>query len=66
MLHAGPRQGPGFTRFRQTDYVQNKAGRRFAISPGMISTVDIKTGEKTVMDYLIKPSNRAREALRER
>lgn len=49
-----------------TDYVQNKAGRRFSISPGMVSTVDIKTGEKTVMDYLIKPFNRAKEALRER
>ncbi|MCG7390084.1 HlyD family type I secretion periplasmic adaptor subunit [Pantoea sp. ACRSB] len=50
----------------ETDYVQNKAGRRFAISPGMVSTVDIKTGEKTVMDYLVKPFNRAKEALRER
>ncbi|MEI6913479.1 hypothetical protein WCV54_29525, partial [Klebsiella pneumoniae] len=25
-----------------------------------------KTGEKTVMDYLVKPFNRAKEALRER
>lgn len=48
------------------DYVQNKAGKRFSISPGMVSTVDIKTGEKTVMDYLVKPFNRAKEALRER
>jgi adhesin transport system membrane fusion protein len=32
----------------------------------MIATVDIKTGEKTVLDYLIKPFNRAKEALRER
>lgn len=39
------------------DYVQNKAGRRFAISPGMVSTVDIKTGEKSIMDYLVKPFN---------
>ncbi|RLM28269.1 secretion protein HlyD [Brenneria alni] len=48
------------------DYLQNKAGRRFSIVPGMIATVDIKTGEKTVMDYLIKPFNRTKEALRER
>nr|WP_240635028.1 HlyD family type I secretion periplasmic adaptor subunit [Brenneria salicis]NMN92593.1 adhesin transport system membrane fusion protein [Brenneria salicis ATCC 15712 = DSM 30166]RBP59042.1 adhesin transport system membrane fusion protein [Brenneria salicis ATCC 15712 = DSM 30166]RLM29668.1 secretion protein HlyD [Brenneria salicis ATCC 15712 = DSM 30166] len=48
------------------DYLQNKAGRHFAIVPGMIATVDIKTGEKTVMDYLIKPFNRVKEALRER
>jgi len=48
------------------DYVQNKAGSRFSISPGMVATVDIKTGEKTVMDYLVKPFNKAQEALRER
>ncbi|MCA1178229.1 HlyD family type I secretion periplasmic adaptor subunit [Pantoea rwandensis] len=48
------------------DYVQNKAGKRYSISPGMVSTVDIKTGEKTVMDYLIKPFNKAKEAMRER
>jgi len=46
--------------------VQNKAGKRFSISPGMVSTVDIKTGEKTVMDYLIKPFNKGKEAMRER
>jgi adhesin transport system membrane fusion protein len=34
--------------------------------PGMIATVDITTGHKTVLDYLIKPLNRAKEALRER
>lgn len=48
------------------DYLQNKNGKRFSISPGMIASVDIKTGEKTVMDYLFKPFNRAKEALRER
>ena len=48
------------------DYVQNKAGRCFAISPGMVSTVDIKTGEKSIMDYLVKPFNKAKEAMRER
>ena len=54
-----------FIRTHQ-DYLQNKLGRRFSIVPGMIATVDIKTGEKTIVDYLIKPFNRAREALRER
>jgi len=48
------------------DVLRNKAGMTFAIVPGMIATVDIRTGEKTVLDYLIKPLNRAREALRER
>ncbi|MEE4343245.1 HlyD family type I secretion periplasmic adaptor subunit [Pseudomonas alliivorans] len=37
------------------------------IIPGMIATVDIITGEKSVMDYLLKPMLKARaEALRER
>ena len=48
------------------DYLVNKAGARFPIVPGMIAVVDIRTGEKTVWQYLIKPFNRAQEALRER
>ncbi|MCQ2047240.1 HlyD family type I secretion membrane fusion protein [Stutzerimonas stutzeri] len=37
------------------------------IIPGMVATVDIITGEKTVLDYLLKPILKARhEALRER
>ena len=37
------------------------------ITPGMIATVDIQTGEKTVLSYLAKPILRAQsEALRER
>lgn len=48
------------------DYLTNKAGTNFPIVPGMIATVDIRTGEKTVWQYLIKPFNRAQEALRER
>ena len=37
------------------------------IIPGMIATVDIMTGKKTVMDYLLKPLKRAQAtALRER
>ncbi|MCF4976149.1 HlyD family type I secretion periplasmic adaptor subunit [Pseudomonas lactis] len=46
--------------------LQNKAGKQFPIAPGMIATVDIKTGSKTVLSYLVKPFNKAREALRER
>lgn len=49
-----------------SDKLQNKEGKQFAITPGMIATVDIKTGGKTVLDYLIKPFNKAQEALRER
>jgi len=32
----------------------------------MVANVDIHTGEKTVLEYLVKPFNKAREALRER
>ncbi len=32
------------------------------IIPGMIATVDIMTGEKTVMDYILKPLRRAQAA----
>lgn len=48
------------------DHLVNKAGTRFPIVPGMIATVDIQTGEKTVWQYLVKPFNRAAEAMRER
>jgi len=48
------------------DSLTNAAGTTFPIVPGMIATVDIRTGEKTVWQYLIKPFNRAQEALRER
>lgn len=49
-----------------TDYLTNKAGQRFPIGPGMVTLTDIRTGRKTVWDYLTKPFNKAREALRER
>lgn len=49
-----------------SDKLVNKEAQQFNITPGMVATVDIKTGEKTVLDYLIKPFNKAQEALRER
>ena len=48
------------------DALMNKEGRRFPIVPGMVATADIHTGSKTVFQYLVKPFNRGREALRER
>ncbi len=50
----------------KSDSLTNANGIQFPIVPGMIATVDIRTGEKTVWQYLIKPFNRAQEALRER
>lgn len=49
-----------------TDALVNSAGKRFPIVPGMVATVDVNTGSKSVLDYIIKPFNKAREALRER
>ncbi|WP_173911881.1 HlyD family type I secretion periplasmic adaptor subunit [Acinetobacter sp. Marseille-Q1618] len=48
------------------DKLVNKARQNFAITPGMVATVDIRTGQKTIMEYLLKPFNKAQEALRER
>ena len=41
-------------------------GKELPIIPGMTASVEIRTGEKTVLDYLLKPVLKAREALRER
>jgi adhesin transport system membrane fusion protein len=41
-------------------------GKSLPIIPGMTATVEIRTGEKSVLDYLLKPVLRSREALRER
>ncbi|RUU13635.1 HlyD family type I secretion periplasmic adaptor subunit [Mesorhizobium sp. USDA-HM6] len=42
-------------------------GKSYSIIPGMICSVDIKTGRKTILNYLLKPINKARqEAMSER
>ena len=42
-------------------------GTQHSIMPGMVASVEIMTGQKTVLDYLLKPINKARsEALTER
>jgi len=44
-----------------------KAGKRLPITPGMICDVEIMTGRKSVLSYLLKPVLKARsEALTER
>lgn len=48
------------------NYITDKSGNRLDISPGMTATVDIKTGEKTIFQYLIKPITRMKQALQER
>jgi adhesin transport system membrane fusion protein len=42
-------------------------GKAYPIIPGMVASVEIMTGSKTVLSYLMKPINKARtEALTER
>lgn len=50
----------------ESDSLHSKSGKPLPIVPGMIATVDIHTGKKSVISYLVKPLNKAREALRER
>jgi len=48
-------------------YLTGKQGEQLQIIPGMSATVDILTGQRTVLEYLLKPIIKAkREALRER
>jgi len=50
----------------QKNYLEGKGGR-MPIIPGMVATVDILTGKKTILSYLLKPILRAKQtALRER
>jgi adhesin transport system membrane fusion protein len=40
--------------------------REMKIIPGMTATAQIKTGNKTIMQYMLKPLSKAKEAFRER
>ncbi len=54
-------------RVKTTNAQLERAGKFFKITPGMVCTVDIKTGRKSILHYLLKPINKARqEALTER
>lgn len=48
------------------DYLITDSAKQYFITPGMVASVDIRTGNKTVLQYLIKPFNKINEALRER
>lgn len=50
----------------QGNAITDKNGQKLNITPGMTATVDIKTGEKTIFQYLIKPITRMKQALQER
>jgi adhesin transport system membrane fusion protein len=52
---------------RTSGNTPNGAAKPMSIMPGMVATVDIRTGRKSVLHYLLKPIVRAKDAmLRER
>jgi adhesin transport system membrane fusion protein len=62
-------KGESFYRvtIRTKDTVMKHNGKDLPIIPGMTASVQIQTGRKSVLDYLLKPIMKARqEALRER
>jgi len=67
----GPPGTPGDDSYykvlvRTTTATLMSAGKELPIIPGMTASVEIRSGEKTVLDYILKPVFKAREALRER
>jgi len=65
LTSTGERAEPFFLIRLRTE--RNHLGQQLPIIPGMTVHVDILTGRKTILDYLLKPLNRMRErALRER
>lgn len=54
-------------RTTKKNYLLDKQGKKLYIIPGMSATVDILTGQKTVLEYLLKPIIKAKSsAMRER
>ncbi|WP_057625207.1 HlyD family type I secretion periplasmic adaptor subunit [Candidatus Berkiella cookevillensis] len=54
-------------RTTEKNYLVGKRGERLEIQTGMGATVDILTGQKTVLEYLLKPIIKAkRNAMREK
>lgn len=54
-------------RTTERSYLIGKHGEKLQIIPGMSATVDILTGNKTVLQYLLKPIIKAKQsAMRER
>ena len=51
---------------RITDKRIDRHGMRMNATPGMTATVEIKTGQKTVLEYLLRPLQSMTQALRER
>ncbi len=70
---SGPKEGGGESFYQikvRTDknsLGKDANGKELILIPGMVAEVDVLTGKRTVLTYLLKPINRARmRALRER
>ena len=50
----------------ENNSMKDNNGKPIPITPCMVATVDIKTDEKTILQYLIKPITRMKQALSER
>lgn len=65
------RQGRGDSTYYRVFVRTDRAAlqvkdKSFPIMPGMVANVEIRTGEKTILSYILKPILKAREAFRER
>jgi adhesin transport system membrane fusion protein len=47
-------------------YLETADGKQHPIMPGMVASAEIRTGRKTVLAYILKPLDKAAEAMRER
>jgi adhesin transport system membrane fusion protein len=51
-------------RIKDTNLIRK--GKKIEATPGMTATVEIRTGQKTVLEYLFRPLQNVSQALRER
>jgi adhesin transport system membrane fusion protein len=64
-----PQQGEPYylAHVRTSSNAIDYYGKKLSISPGMLASVDVITGKRSILYYLTKPINKARErALTER
>lgn len=62
--------GKGGTYYRArirttSSTLRAKGGEPLQVLPGMVANVEVRTGDRTVMDFILKPMLRSREAFRE-
>lgn len=64
----GDKSGEGHYRVIVTAERNNLQykGEKLPVIPGMTSVIEIKTGERSVLSYLLRPMMKSQEALRER